>query len=144
MRNEPVRLGWLSLLLVVVILTLSVLSVLAFTTAKADLTLAQKQALQVDLVYAQEVRGQEWLGEIDAILKSSAEAPADTLPGGAVLEEDGNISVTLESETGQLLNIALAPGPKGDYREYKILRWQHGAKWEEDTSIGGLFGVSSK
>lgn len=141
MRNEPVRLGWLSLLLVVVILTLSVLSVLAFTTAKADLSLANKQALQVDLVYAQEAKGQEWLEAMDAILKADSKAPTGDLPGGAVVDENGNITVTLESDSGQLLDIALAPGESGDYSRYKILRWQHGAKWEEDTSMGSLFGV---
>ena len=46
MESRPVRLGWLSLLLTVIILCLATLSVLSFSTARADLALAQKQARQ--------------------------------------------------------------------------------------------------
>lgn len=54
MESRPVRLGWLSLLLTVIILCLATLSVLSFSTARADLALAQKQARQAQSVYALE------------------------------------------------------------------------------------------
>lgn len=63
MESRPVRLGWLSLLLTVIILCLATLSVLSFSTARADLALAQKQARQAQSVYALECAGQQWLAE---------------------------------------------------------------------------------
>ena len=66
MESRPVRLGWLSLLLTVIILCLATLSVLSFSTARADLALAQKQARQAQSVYALECAGQQWLAELDA------------------------------------------------------------------------------
>ena len=68
MESRPVRLGWLSLLLTVIILCLATLSVLSFSTARADLALAQKQARQAQSVYALECAGQQWLAELDAAL----------------------------------------------------------------------------
>ena len=68
MESRPVRLGWLSLLLTVIILCLATLSVLSFSTARADLALAQKQARQAQSVYALECAGQQWLAELVAAL----------------------------------------------------------------------------
>ena len=79
MESRPVRLGWLSLLLTVIILCLATLSVLSFSTARADLALAQKQARQAQSVYALECAGQQWLAELDAAL-AQASSPESTAP----------------------------------------------------------------
>ena len=77
MESRPVRLGWLSLLLTVIILCLATLSVLSFSTARADLALAQKQARQAQSVYALECAGQQWLAELDVLgLKFDGQLPA--------------------------------------------------------------------
>ena len=73
MESRPVRLGWLSLLLTVIILCLATLSVLSFSTARADLALAQKQARQAQSVYALECAGQQWLAELDAALAQAGD-----------------------------------------------------------------------
>ena len=84
MESRPVRLGWLSLLLTVIILCLATLSVLSFSTARADLALAQKQARQAQSVYALECAGQQWLAELDAAL---AQIAASGRPHGDVKAE---------------------------------------------------------
>mgnify|MGYP003187157668 CR=1 FL=1 len=85
MESRPVRLGWLSLLLTVIILCLATLSVLSFSTARADLALAQKQARQAQSVYALECAGQQWLAELDAALAQAgdtAELDGGRAPNG--------------------------------------------------------------
>ena len=44
MKQEPIRTGWLSLIVMVVVVCLAVLGVLSLVTARAMLATAQKQA----------------------------------------------------------------------------------------------------
>ena len=97
MESRPVRLGWLSLLLTVIILCLATLSVLSFSTARADLALAQKQARQAQSVYALECAGQQWLAELDAALAQAGDtAELDALLPHGTAREGPGVSAVLD------------------------------------------------
>ena len=63
MNHVPIKLGPLALLLVAVSICLTVLAVLSFTTARADLALAERYAETVSTRYAIERQGQSFLAE---------------------------------------------------------------------------------
>ena len=56
MNKAPIRLGPMALLLTVISICLTILAILTFTTARADLRLAQKYAETVQARYAAERR----------------------------------------------------------------------------------------
>ncbi len=66
MKQSPIRLGPLALLLTVISICLTILAILTFTTARADLHLAKKYAQTVTLRYELEKQGQELLAEAAA------------------------------------------------------------------------------
>ena len=64
MNRAPIKLGPLALLLTVISICLTTLAILTFTTARADLSLAEKYAQTVETRYALERQGQEFLREV--------------------------------------------------------------------------------
>lgn len=84
MNHVPIRLGPLALLLAVVSICLAVLSVLTFSTARADLALAQHHAQTVQLRYELEQQAQQFV--------------ATAAPGSAqTFEQDGmTLTVALD------------------------------------------------
>ena len=63
MKDVPVKLGPLALLLTVISICMTTLAILAFSTASADHSLAEKYAQTVRERYALEAKGQRFLGE---------------------------------------------------------------------------------
>ena len=63
MKQIPMRLGPLALLLMVISICMTVLGILTFTTARADLSMAEKYAQTVETRYLLESRGQSFLQE---------------------------------------------------------------------------------
>lgn len=63
-----VRIGPISLFVLVMVLCLAVLAVLSLQTARAQQTTTQQQALMIEDTYANEQAGQEFLAQLDAIL----------------------------------------------------------------------------
>ena len=117
MESRPVRLGWLSLLLTVIILCLATLSVLSFSTARADLALAQKQARQAQSVYALECAGQQWLAELDAALaQAGGTAELDALLPHGTAREGPGVSAVLEGADGRSLSVFAELTADGGYR----------------------------
>ena len=126
MESRPVRLGWLSLLLTVIILCLATLSVLSFSTARADLALAQKQARQAQSVYALECAGQQWLAELDAALAQAGDtAELDALLPHGTAREGPGVSAVLEGADGG----------------YRVIQWQQSAEWAGEAEAPALFGT---
>ena len=64
MKQVPIKLGPLALLLTVISICLTVLAILSFTTARADLRLAERYAATVTERYQLETAGQELLAEL--------------------------------------------------------------------------------
>ena len=139
MESRPVRLGWLSLLLTVVILCLATLSVLSLSTARADLAQAQKQAAQTDSVYALECAGQQWLAALDAALNEAQdEASLDALLPPDTVRTGSRVSTRQEGADGRSLSIAAELTADGGYR---VVQWSQSAEWAGEEEAPALFGT---
>ena len=117
MKQIPIKLGPLALLLTVISICLTVLAILTFTTARADMRLAEKYANTVRLRYELEAEGQRWLADEAALANDG-----DTF--ATVLEKDGS-TLSIEAHTEQSGIV--------------ITKWRHEREWEEDTDIGKLW-----
>jgi len=125
MNRPTVRLGPAALLLAVIAICLAILAILTFTTARADLRLAEKYADTVRTRYALESDGQKYLAGLAA-------APGTAPPADA----DGVIRVELDRD-GYRLSIALEPDGAGGFR---TVGWRHEKPWEQEETIGDLWG----
>jgi len=88
MKQAPVKLGPLALLLTVISICLTTMAILTFATARADRRLAEKYAATVLLRYELDEAGQAWL-----------QSAGDE--GETVLEKDGS-SLTIRVEAGKV------------------------------------------
>ena len=86
--HGSVRIGPISLFTLIIILCLAVLAVLSITTARAELSITERQAATTTETYQLEVQGQEFVAAVDGALASRDEAALE-----AVLAEYG-IAVT--------------------------------------------------
>lgn len=127
MNKAPVRLGPLALLLTVISICLAILAILTFTTARADLRLAEKYAETVQARYALEQDGQEYLCRLSAGTEAAPE------PG-----EDGMRRVELERD-GFLLRIALLDDGQGGWT---VLSWSQEKLWKQKETIDNLWSGS--
>lgn len=129
MKQVPIKLGPLALLLTVISICLTVLSILNFTTARADLRLAEKYAETVSERYALEAEGQELLRELEASDPALLDMTRDAAGvWHADLERDG-------------AHLRLAVEKKGD--GWQVVEWRMEKDWQEDTGLelwgGGFF-----
>lgn len=129
--HRPVRTGALTLLITTVLICLSVLAVLALTTARADLSMAEKSLAGLQSQAKTEQAGQEALAALDAALKQSG-----TLPEGAESGAGGEIRLTLTEEEGTLLIVAEPKDPEPeDPAAYRITAWRITSQWTPDQSL---------
>lgn len=132
MNQVPIRLGPLALLLTIISICLTTLSILAFSTSRADLRLAEKYAETVRIRYELEQEGQAFLQEADETVSSG-------LPLNAMFDVSprpgGGVSRTFEQD-GTVLSVTLGPSAGTGYtvQEWTIVR-----QWEEDNSIGNIW-----
>ena len=125
MNDAPIRLGPLALLLTVISICLTTLSILTYTTARADMRLAERFAQTVQERYELEAEGQTFLKET-----------AEDMAGGAVFmpDPDGILRETITSGDTSL-QIGLIVLPDG----YRVRTWKIMRQWTEDTSFGNLW-----
>lgn len=122
MKQTPVKLGPLALLLTVICICLAVLAVLSLATANADLRLARRHAETVQTRYALERQGQEFL--------------RDFTEQELILPADGdNVIRKTFSENGTTLCIGLAQDGAG----WRIVEWTVKADWDQSDTIGNLW-----
>lgn len=126
MKELPIRLTPLALLLTVISICMTVLGILTCTTARADMNLAETYAETVRTRYELEVRGQDWVDDL-------IDADGQT---GLVPDEDGVIREDFRSEDGLILHAGIVIEGGGRLR---IVEWRYEHEWEEDTSIGKLW-----
>ena len=126
MKQTPIKLGPLALLLTVISICLAVLSMLSFSTAQADLRLAEKYAETVRTRYELETEGQELLSRLDA-----------GSPGVLGLEQDadGIWNTELEQDNAKL-RIGVKKSADGGWEP---VVWRHEKEWEEDVSFGNIW-----
>ncbi|MBE5999170.1 MAG: hypothetical protein E7237_06105 [Sarcina sp.] len=132
MNQVPIKLGPLALLLTIISICLTTLSILTFTTSRADLRLADKYAETVKTRYELEREGQAFLQEAEETVSSG-------LPLNAVFDAmpvpGGGISRTFE-QGGTVLTVTLLPDSE---KGYAVSGWTITRQWEEDNSIGNLW-----
>ena len=129
MKQVPIKLGPLALLLAVVSICLTTLAILTFATARADLRLAEKYADTVSTRYALERQGQEFLREL------SETDRADWGLMGWEPDADGVCRERFEQD-GTVLEVGFRS--KGS-RGYEVVSWRIAKNWTEDESIGELW-----
>lgn len=136
MKHIPIKLGPLALLLTVISICLTVLGLLSFTTARADVSLAQKYGDTVRLRYELEAEGQAFLGEAHQALAAGGDAAA-ILEGltGTETGEDGVIRKILTKD-GFTLTVGIVPDEEEGIR---VVDWSIQKEWEPDTDIGNLW-----
>ena len=126
MRNAPIRLGPLALLMTVISICLTILSILTLTTAGADMRLAEKYADSVSVKYELEAEGQTFLKDVDEVIDSGKDPAA--LKGVKVkgdtytkeIKKDGyTLTVSFTSRDGSC----------------EVTDWKLTKEWEENTDI---------
>ena len=131
MKQVPIKLGPVALLLTVISICLTVMAILTFSTAGADKAMANMFANSTQIRYGLEQSGQEFLQQTDEVLAAGGQL-ADVPDTEAA---DGGIEKVLE-EGGYQLTIRLQPAGEGDYT---IGQWTLEKKWEEKETIDGLW-----
>lgn len=136
MKHIPVKLGPLALLLTVISICMTVLGILSFTTARADLSLARRHGETVRLQYELEAEGQAFLGEAHRAVEKAGGDPAG-LSGleGTETGEDGVIRKTISRESFTL-TVGILPDQENGIR---IVNWQIHKEWEPDEEMGNLW-----
>ena len=77
--HGSVRIGPISLFTLIIILCLAVLAVLSVTTARAELSVTERQAATTTETYQLEVRGQEFLAAVDGSLATGDAAALEAV-----------------------------------------------------------------
>ncbi len=126
MRQVSVRLGPLALLLTVIVICMTVLGLLAVTTARGDLSMARRYADSVEKRYGLEAQGQAFLQQIvqDPEIWDELERDKDDI-GWKVLTDEW---------------LSLHIGIARNRDKYEIVNWQFVQEsWEPQEEIGGLW-----
>ena len=128
MKQVPIKLGPLALLLTVISICLTTLAILNVTTARADMRLAEKYAETVRTRYALEAEGQALLSQLDG-----ADA-ADLVLLGFARGADGVYRTDLERD-GARLRI----GVRQEDGAWAVVSWRQDKEWNQDETIGNLW-----
>lgn len=136
MKQEPIRTGWLSLIVMVVVVCLAVLGVLSLVTARAMLATAQKQADYVQQTYELEMLGQQWLSQVETVCSeaSSEEELLAELPEGTRVDGDLLRYVAQNSDERQLSIVVQL-----EDRQIRVVEWRQVRQWQETENIGQLW-----
>jgi len=126
MKSAQIKLGPLALLLTVISICLTVLAILTWSTARADMRLAEKYARTVETRAALERQGQEFLMAAD---EAAAEGTLEFLDG---LEPGpgGLYRYTVELD-GARLRIAL----REQGGAVTVEEWKQDREWNEDLTL---------
>ena len=133
MKQIPIKLGPVALLLTVISICLTVMAVLTFTTASADKTMAERFADSTQVRYALEAEGEAFLQEADALLAAGGQL-TDLPDTENVKNQKGSVEKTF-SDAGYHLTVRLQP----DGDSYRVSTWSLVKEWEEKGTIDGLW-----
>lgn len=98
--HGSVRIGPISLFTLIIILCLAVLAVLSLTTARAELSITERQAQTTTETYALETAGQEFVAAVDAALAEGASsALGEVLSSYGVTESAADAEADAGAET---------------------------------------------
>ena len=132
MRQKPTKLGVLALLLLVISISLVTLGVLTFSTAQADLRLAERYGQMSVQQYQREQAGQAFL-----------EQAQQALDAGENLEELPEVTPNGDSyeKTFTVGNATLRVGLREDGRgSYEVVCWETEPQWSPQEPKNNLWG----
>ena len=135
-RQGSVRIGPVSILVLIIILCLAVMAVLTLVTAEAEEAITVRQEESTMAFYANEAEAQEYLARLDGLLARAHGAQANVLSAIEVSDapdgytyENGILSISFEQENGRRLDIELSiPTTAG----YEIIAWRASTEWSEE------------
>jgi len=131
MKQVPIKLGPVALLLTVITICLTVMAILTLTTAAADQAMANRFADSAQIRFSLEAEGQQFLQQADEQLSGGGEL--QDLPD---VSTAGNSVEKVFEQEGYQLTIRLRP--EGD-SDYTVTRWSLEKKWKEKETIDGLW-----
>ena len=131
MKQVPIKLGPVALLLTVITICLTVMAILTLTTAAADQAMANRFADSAQIRFSLEAEGQQFLQQADEQLSGGGEL--QDLPD---VSTAGNSVEKVFEQEGYQLTIRLRP--EGD-SDYIVTRWSLEKKWKEKETIDGLW-----
>ena len=131
MNQAPIKLGPLALLLTVISICLTTLAILTFTTAQADVRLAEKYAKTVTERSDRMSEGAAFLAEAAGAVSSGMSL--SDLPDTAT--DEGGIT-WYEKENGEE---RIVVGVREEDGELKITSFRVTREWSEDLDIGNLW-----
>ncbi|MDO4502580.1 MAG: S4A5 electrogenic sodium bicarbonate cotransporter 4 [Coriobacteriia bacterium] len=136
-ETGSVRIGPLSLFVLVVTLCMAVLAVLSFTTARASSYEANNQRDYTSGAYANEVAAQEFVALVDEQLagvkeaggtkEAAMEAVRSVSPDVAIIEES-QVSVAFSSDQIRRLTVCLQVN---DDLSYTVTKWKTSVSWPQ-------------
>ena len=135
-RQGSVRIGPVSILVLVIILCLAVMAALTVTTSEAEESITTRQEESITALYANEAEAQIFLAQLDEALaqargaRTSVQAALSTLdlPEGTVYE-DGVLTTAFVQENGRRLDIELSIPTTASY---EIMSWRATTEWNEE------------
>lgn len=135
-RQGSVRIGPVSILVLIIILCLAVMAVLTLITAEAEESITARQEESVTALYANEAEAQTFLAQLDKALAQarSSNASVQAALGTLALPEDtvyenGILKVAFVQDDGRRLDIELSmPNTAG----YEIMAWRASTEWNEE------------
>ncbi len=135
-KQGAVRIGPVSILVVIIVLCLAVMAVLAFTTSEAEKSITMRQEESTTALYANEAEAQKFLAGLDAALADARRSGASVntalvalgLPDDARYE-DGVLTVAFVQDNGRRLDIKLRIATTASY---EIMEWRATTEWNEE------------
>lgn len=150
-EKGSVRMGPVTLISLVVILCLSVLCVLSFTTARASFAQTQRQAEFVSATYLNEGAGQDY---VQLVADNLAKAQADGASREAAMDmiraaspsvaqiDSSTIRIAFKtSQTDRLLHIQITVH---EDLTYTVDQWKTSVKWSPDNDSKNSIWQGSK
>lgn len=139
------NIGAASLVLIFIVLCLATFGLLSLSSAKGDLSLAERQAEAVSAYYEADSKGQEWVRQVDAVLQeemghsddsSSASDAVKARLGEIYHQDEGMVVTDIPMERGQSLRIELTL-VCGEGMRYQIHSWYvyDSGQYEIDNSM---------
>lgn len=128
--KNKINIGISSLILIFIVLCLGTFSLLSLSSAKADLSLAERSAQSVKEYYRADKEGQQWVEKTDAVLLEEMKKRGDKTELSARLKErlgenydpeSGKVMTDIPMERGQSLHIELIL--TGDETRYQCTSW---------------------
>ena len=118
MTHIPIKLGPLAVLLAVISICMTTLGILAFTTARADFSLAEEYADTVRIRYELEAEGQRFL-------QTAAQS----------LQEGMDLTMLENTETDEEGEFGLRGGVMEESGTLRIVNWRLQKEWELDEDM---------